>query len=81
MDIALVENNDFLSFLVYEHDWIHILYIGVTAIFFLIQLCQRITLDLFIHQVTIQKLFHCQIILFCFLLKQKMKKVQVLFHH
>jgi len=46
MDIALVENNDFLSFLVYEHDWIHILYIGVTATFFLIQLCQRISLDL-----------------------------------
>jgi len=45
MDIALVENNDFLSFLVYEHDWIHILYIGVTATFFLIQLCQRISLD------------------------------------
>lgn len=45
MDIALVENNDFLSFLVYEHDWIHILYIGVTTTFFFIQLCQRISLD------------------------------------
>ena len=78
MDIALVENNDFLSFLVYEHDWIHILYIGVTATFFLIQLCQRISLDLlysssnYSKTVSLSKLF--SLVFFCLKIKTKDEK-------
>jgi hypothetical protein len=48
MEIALVENNYILPTLVYQyrHDWIHILYMGISTVFFLIQVCQRISLDL-----------------------------------
>lgn len=47
MDIALVENNYVLPTVIYEHDWIHILYMGISTVFFIIQVCQRITIDLF----------------------------------
>ncbi|CAF1558970.1 unnamed protein product [Adineta ricciae] len=30
----------------YEHDWIHILYMGITAVFFSIQICQRVSIDI-----------------------------------
>jgi hypothetical protein len=48
MEIALVENNYILPTLIYQyrHDWIHILYMGISTVFFLIQVCQRISLDL-----------------------------------
>lgn len=46
MEVALIENNHVPPSIVYEHDWIHILYMGISIIFFLIQVCQRITLDL-----------------------------------
>jgi hypothetical protein len=47
MDIAFVENDFVPPAVVYEHDWIHILYMGISTVFFLIQVCQRISLDLF----------------------------------
>ena len=47
MDIALVENNFIPQTAIYEHDWIHILYMGISTVFFLIQVCQRISLDIF----------------------------------
>lgn len=46
MDIALIENEYVLPPIVYQHDWIHILYMVVSTIFFVIQVCQRISLDL-----------------------------------
>ncbi|CAF1340494.1 unnamed protein product [Adineta steineri] len=47
MEIAVVENDYVLPTVMYEHDWIHILYMGISTIFFLIQVCQRISVDLF----------------------------------
>jgi hypothetical protein len=46
MEVALVENEYVLPTIIYQHDWIHILYMGISTIFFLIQVCQRISLDL-----------------------------------
>jgi len=46
MEVALVENNYVLPTVVYEHDWIHILYMAISTIFFFIQVCQRISLDI-----------------------------------
>jgi hypothetical protein len=46
MEIALVEDNYVPPAITYQHDWIHILYMGISTIFFLIQVCQRISLDL-----------------------------------
>lgn len=45
MEAALVENNHASSDVNYEHDWIHILYMGISAVFFSIQICQRISID------------------------------------
>lgn len=47
MEIALIENEYILPDLVYKHDWTHILYIIVSSLFFLIEVCQRISLDIF----------------------------------
>ena len=47
MEIALIENEYILPEIVYQHDWTHILYIIVSTVFFLIQVCQRISLDIF----------------------------------
>jgi hypothetical protein len=47
MDAALVENDYVLLPIVYQHDWIHILYMGISTVFFLIEVCQRISLDIF----------------------------------
>jgi hypothetical protein len=46
MEIALVENDYVLPTVIYEHDWIHILYMGISTVFFLIQVYQRISVDL-----------------------------------
>ncbi|UJR38432.1 hypothetical protein I4U23_031100 [Adineta vaga] len=46
MEIALVENDYGLPNVTYEHDWIHILYMGISIIFFSIQICQRISIDI-----------------------------------
>jgi hypothetical protein len=46
MEGALIEDNYVVPSVVYEHDWIHILYMGISTVFFLIQVCQRISLDL-----------------------------------
>jgi hypothetical protein len=47
MDIALVENDYAVPVTIYEHDWIHLLYMGISIIFFLIEVCQRISVDIF----------------------------------
>jgi len=46
MEIALVENDYVLPTVIYEHDWIHILYMGISTVFFSIQVYQRISVDL-----------------------------------
>ena len=46
MEAALIENNHASSDVNYEHDWIHILYMGITAVFFFIQICQRVSIDI-----------------------------------
>lgn len=46
MDIALVENDYALPLIHYEHDWIHLLYMSISVVFFTIQVCQRISVDL-----------------------------------
>ncbi len=46
MEVALIEHDYVLPPIVYEHDWIHILYMGISTVFFLIQVCQRISLDI-----------------------------------
>ncbi|CAF1248235.1 unnamed protein product [Adineta ricciae] len=46
MEAALIENNHMSSDVNYEHDWIHILYMGITAVFFSIQICQRVSIDI-----------------------------------
>ncbi|CAF2037953.1 unnamed protein product [Rotaria magnacalcarata] len=46
MEIALVENDYAPPTAIYKHDWVHIFYMGTCVIFFVIQVYQRISVDL-----------------------------------
>ena len=61
MDLAVVEHDYALPILIYEHDWIHILYMGISLVFFVIEVYRRISVDLLYAQSNIA-CFPCHVL-------------------